>query len=62
MIDFKGEKDLRIVISDFIYSQLKDSNESQRETKTETVYSLSEETIERLKKNLEEDIRILSSN
>jgi len=61
MVDFKGENDLRNVISDFIYSQVKVSDENKRESLTETIYSLSEGTIKQLMHQLKEDTRILTN-
>jgi len=61
MINFNDEKDLRNVLSDFIYSQVKVSDKSKREALTETIYSLSKETIEQLIHQLKEDTRILTS-
>ena len=63
MVDFNGTNDLRDVIKDFIYWQVdkKINSEEERELMSEQIYSLSEETIKRLKDEVENNIRIFTS-
>jgi len=63
MVDFNGTNDLRDVIKDFIYWKMTDrtNSEEERELMSEQIYSLSEETIKRLKDEIENNIRIFTS-
>jgi len=63
MVDFNGTNDLRDVIKDFIYWQVdkKTNSEEERELMSEQIYSLSEETIKRLKDEVETNIRIFTN-
>ena len=63
MVDFNGTNDLRDVIKDFIYWQVnkKTNSEEERELMSEQIYSLLEETIKRLKDEVETNIRIFTN-
>lgn len=62
MVDFKGTTDLRDVITDFIYSQVnKRFDEEKRNDLTQVIYSLSEDTIKQLKREIEDNIRIFTT-
>jgi len=63
MIDFNGTNDLRDVVTDFIYWKMtgRTNSEEERELMSEQIYSLSEETIKRLKDEIESNIRIFTS-
>jgi len=63
MVDFNGTNDLRDVVMDFIYWKMtgRTNSEEERELMSEQIYSLSEETIKRLKDEIESNIRIFTS-
>jgi len=63
MVDFNGTNDLRDVVTDFIYWKMtgRTNSEEERELMSEQIYSLSEETIKRLKDEIESNIRIFTS-
>jgi len=63
MVDFNGTNDLRDVVTDFIYWKMtgRTNSEEERELMSEQIYSLSEETIKRLKDEIESNIRIFTT-
>jgi len=63
MVDFNGTNDLRDVVTDFIYWKMtgRTNSEEERELMSEQIYSLSEESIKRLKDEIESNIRIFTS-